>query len=345
MVSYGPMTRALFCVRVAVALAAWTVGGCGGGGSSQGWTGPISPGDGFPTGAVSFRSSPIDLGAIQWITPLGNLNPPGHTLPTSHIYFYFANPDAGESPVAKRVPFAAPGDGTVTTLLGGLGAESKLFVRQTSTFTYTIDHLILTVPLAQGSKVTAGQVLGTTGSAYGIDLGVINETMTLPFVNPSRYGWDMLHAEAPLKFFDEPVRSQLYAKVERLGPDLDGRIDFDIAGRLVGNWFFGAGDAFPLVFTYDTYDPSQVRIAVNTGPVQGVFSVAATDPLPRDVSVASGKVLYTLRRGITGLRRPNPAILGFMLVQMIDDSRVTEEMFAPSSPPTDFTGNARTFSR
>ena len=42
-----------------------------------------------------------------------------------------------------------------------------------------IDHLIPSVALARGMTLTAGQVLGTTGSAYGIDLGVINDTLTL----------------------------------------------------------------------------------------------------------------------------------------------------------------------
>ena len=298
-----------------------------------------------PAGRLSFTVSPIDQSAILWITPLGNLNPPSHTLPTDHIYFYFANPDNADAPAARRVPFAAPGNGTVFLVLGGMGVESKVFIRQTATFSYYLDHLILTTPLSSGSTVTAGQVLGTTGSAYGIDLGVTNSALTLGFLNPSRYNSDTLHADAPLKYFEEPLRSQLYGRVQSLGPDLDGKIDFDMAGRLVGNWFVGSGDATPLVFTYDTYDPSRPLIAINTGSIQGVFAIGATDPDPRNVTVGSGMVLYTLTRSTTGPPRVNTGISGYMLVQMTDDARVREEIFSSTAKPADFTSSARIFSR
>ncbi len=304
-------------------------------------TTPTTSGPSFPPGTLTFSASPIAQSSIRWITPLGNLNPPSHTLPTDHIYFYFANPDAGDSPAGRKTDFIAPGDGTVTTVFGGVGSESKVFIRQTATFSYYLDHLILTAPVAQGSKVTAGQVLGTTGFAYAVDLGVINDSLTLGFVSPSRYIGDTLHADAPLKYFDEPLRSQLYAKVQRLGSDLDSKIDFDVAGRLVGNWFLGPGDSIPLVFVYDTYDPSKVLIAVGSG----VYSIAATDPLPRDVSVASGKVRYALTNSNSGTPHGNVGTSAYMLVQMIDDTHVKEEIFSPSSPPTDFTSSARTYSR
>ena len=56
------------------------------------------------------------------------------------------------------------------------------------------------------------------------------------FVNPLRYPSTTVHGDAPLPYFDEPLRSRLYARVQRIGGDLDGRFDFDVAGRLVGNW-------------------------------------------------------------------------------------------------------------
>src|SRR5438552_340072 len=95
--------------------------------TSTGGTG--GPPTGVSSGTLAFRTSPIAQSAILWITPLGNLNPPSHTLPTDHIYFYFANPDAGESPIARRTEFMAPGDGTVTTIFGGgIGSESRIYV-------------------------------------------------------------------------------------------------------------------------------------------------------------------------------------------------------------------------
>ena len=78
--------------------------------------------------------------------------------------------------------------------------DVKLSVRVTTSITYYIDHLIPEVPLARGTRVTAGQRLGTTGSVFDIDLGVVNEGLTLPgFVNPARYpNMGMVHTDAPL---------------------------------------------------------------------------------------------------------------------------------------------------
>ena len=250
-------------------------GGCGRNNSSPTSPSPTNTsGISVPAGTLVFKTSPIDVDQIRFITPLGNLNPPAHGIPTDHIYFYFADPNARETPEARRTEFRAPADGVITTVFGGVGQETKVFVRQTSTFQYYIDHLIPSVALARGMTLTAGQVLGTTGSAYGIDLGVINDTLTLPFVAPTRYIGDTLHADAPLKYYEEPVRSQLYARVQRLGPEKDGRINYDIAGRLSGNWFVG-GQTAAAAFAYDTYDPARVVISVMVGAQQGVFGIGA----------------------------------------------------------------------
>jgi hypothetical protein len=294
-----------------------------------------------------FKSSPIALSEIRWITPLGNLNPPDHALPTDHIYFYFANPNIGESPVARRTAFMVPGDGTVTEVFTSATIpDVKVFVRVNSTTSYYIDHLIPDAPVTRGMTLTAGQKLGTTGSSYGVDLGVVNSSLTLGFVNPSRYAQgDSLHADAPLKYYEEPLRTTLYDKVQRIGSERDGKIDFDVAGRLSGNWFVQGGTA-TLAFAYDTYDPSQVRISVTSGfTVSGVFSIAAGEPDPRSVSVADGKVRYTLSRSITG---PNPgtgAPMGRMLVQVLDDQRIQVEIFALTESADAFTSRSWVFTR
>src|SRR5215510_6450023 len=40
------------------------------------------------TDAPSFDRSPVDLAQVTGVVPLGNVNPPGHTFPTPHMYFY-----------------------------------------------------------------------------------------------------------------------------------------------------------------------------------------------------------------------------------------------------------------
>ena len=310
---------------------------------------PLLPGVG--AGPLVFRASPIALDSIRWITPLGNLNPPSHALPTDHIYFYFANPDAGESPLARRTDFFAPADGVLGDVFDGGGGDRKLWIQATPDVFYYVDHLLPDVPLARGARITAGQRLGTTGGAYGIDLGVVNYGLTLTgFVNPSRYIDDTLHADGPLKYFQEPLRSQLYARVQRIGGDLDGKIDHDVAGRLSGNWFEDLpGTSFSVSFVYDTYDPAQVRIGMTTFgaglSLTGTFTTGPGEPLPRDVSMASGIVRYSLIPSRTGLP------IGFaqpafrMLVQMLSDRRIQLEILPAGSTATDFSANAKPFNR
>ena len=232
----------------------------------------------------------------------------------------------------------------MTFVIGGaVGQESKIMVRQTSTLSYYVDHVIVSLPFVVGTVVTAGLVMGTSGLAYAVDLGVINDALNVPFLMPSRYpAAEDLHGDVPLKYFAEPLRSQLYARVQRLGPDLDGAFNYDIAGRLSGNWY-ATIDGSPISFCYDTYDPSRVLISIGSGSTQGVYGIRAGDPSPRDVSTSSGKVLYTLARTQSGQNPPIDSIVVYLLVQLTDDTHLRTEFF--SARPADFTSAARTWTR
>ena len=58
----------------------------------------------------------------------------------------------------------------------------------------------------------------------------------------------------------EPLRSALYARVRRAGPDKDGKIDCDVPGRLVGNWFLGLmlSHGTPMIFGGDEWERTQL---------------------------------------------------------------------------------------
>jgi hypothetical protein len=338
-----PLPFRRFTAGAAVSLLAGVVVACGGGGSGGPPTTPTDPG----TGPWSFRASPIDVNLIHSIAPLGTVSGPSRWLPTDHLYFRFAEPS--QSVVALRTSFFAPADGVVRDVFPGAGSDVGVDINVTTTMTYRIGHLIPAVALARGTRVTAGQRLGTTGSSFDIDLTLTNEAITLFFVNPARAG-NQVHIEAPLRYFDEPLRSQLYAKVQRFPPDLDGRINFDVADRLSGNWF--TSDSIPLVFAYDSWDPGQVVISVGGALLRsGIYTIDTSDPAPRDVSVASGLVRYTLYAGPgrpgappPGTGVPGPSVAR-LLVQMLDSLHIRAEMFAPGASADAFTGDARTFER
>lgn len=60
-----------------------------------------------PPQGVQFTHPPIDIDKIQYIVPLGNLNPSGHTFPTGHMYIHFDSPDNprnGTEPIDVYAP-------------------------------------------------------------------------------------------------------------------------------------------------------------------------------------------------------------------------------------------------
>ena len=339
------MRRSRWRAVALIAVTAWTLTGCG---SSGGASSPAAPGVSSPSasGPFAFTVSPIALDAISSIPALGNLSPPGHTLPSDHL-------NVGQRPLLVSV--VAPADGVVQFTLGG-GASGQLGVRNGS-FLYVLSNLSVNAGLQSGVTVKAGQQLGMTS---GLDFGLLNYSRQLFFANPARYVDNELYCDSPIAYFVEPLRSQLYALVPRVGSDRDGRIDYDVAGRLAGNWFldglapslsqFPAAWSQHLAFTYDNYDPAQVRISIG-GVVAspGVFTIPASAPLPRDVSVASGRVAYPLLfAGPPGGLALQPP--GFpqqtMLVQMIDDVTIRVEVFPRTvDAATPFDGNAFVYRR
>jgi hypothetical protein len=338
--------RRLPLARLTAILAGAAIAACGGGRSS-----PVAPGA-AADGPFALKAAVVDPANVDFIVPLGNLNPPGHTLPTDHIYFYvgFLRPSI------RAVPVFAPGDGTVQDVFGSGTSDVKVFVRVNGTFSYYVDHVVPDAGIARGGRVTAGQRLGTSGTAgFGVDLGVLNFGLTVPFVTPGRYSGDSLHADAPLKYYDEPLRSQLYALVRREGADKDGKIDFDVAGRLQGNWFHEslpigesaqpAGWTRHLAFVYDNVQPAQPRISIG-GVVAsaGVFGVADGDPSFSTVTPESGIVAYRLRYG-GALGAPLETQAGTLIVQMLDASRIRVEVSAAAVPPASFSAAAQVYVR
>ena len=290
---------------------------------------------------LEFSVAPIPADQIQVVVPLGNLNPPGHTFPSDHAYLYHAT--------GATIPVVAPAGGVVRSIQRG--DDDKIMIQTTSTMEYYLAHLVLDSGIAQDMTITAGQQLGRLSTlALAMDIGVLNNDVNLFFITPGRYPQDTLHADSPLKYFSEPLRSTLYAKEQGSAANKDGKIDFDQPGKLAGNWFL-EGLAVPdspyppawpkhLAFVRDVADPSAIRISVGgTLSLTGVFGVTADAIDPANVTPASGAVLYTL----TGTHAPVNQV-GLMLVKMIDGSTVKVETFF-EPPVTDFTAAAVTYVR
>jgi len=329
--------------RALVAAIACTVA-CGGSGAPSTPSPPPAAPPAAPA-SFAFTSAPVDPSRLQEIVPLGTMNPWGHTLPTDHLYLVLQGGTAA---------IAAPAAGTIEAVIDR-GGDAKITVRAAGGFVYGIDHVVLQSAFTSGAAVQAGQPLGTSTSGV-FDLSLANLTRPLPFLNPARYSRDTLYADGPLHYFDEPIRSALYAKVRRAGGDRDGRIDYDEPGTLAGNWFDEnlatersslGGDMSvgtrQLSFARDVYAPDRLRISIGGLGMTGLWAVQPDAPDFASITPASGLVVYRLfSTGEPGGPQGTQPI-GSLIVQLTDGTHLKVEAIATAG--TAFSPNARTYVR
>lgn len=289
-------------------------------------------------------ASPLDTATLFQIDPLGQLGPPGHTLPSDHQYWWFVSPTlgGGQADCSKRPVYAA-GAGTVTFIYVTEPGSQKVMVTMTQTFAYYYDHVVLDANVQLGTAVTAGQRIGSTdGLCPTIDVGIIDLDVTLTgLVTPERYNQQTRYTGEPIAYFSEPLRSKFYRLSSRAAGDpyRGGKIDYSVKGQLVGDWFDPslpktyestgpAGWTKCLAFVYDNRDPSQVRVSIGGGALPlGLWSVQGNAPDPASVNVATGKVVYTLVP-YGGASQP-----GKLAVQLIADDRIRIQVFPGSTDP------------
>ncbi|MFI5309635.1 MAG: hypothetical protein ACHQQ3_00260 [Gemmatimonadales bacterium] len=349
--------RATECVALAMlALACSGKGADGPGSNCVNGVCPFTDTPAPPGGVAQFTVLPVAVAPGQSLTALGNLAPPGHVLPTDHVYFYAGDlrtyPQSIAGTAARTVYM--PATGALFIKLQSNGSDWKLMFRATENFYFYLDHVTPTVPMNIGDVFAAGTAIGTSPPGNTVDLGAFDQTVTRDgFLSAGRYAFQTLHYVSPWKYFAPVMQPSIYAQVYRAPgvTDKDGKIDFGVAGKLVGDWFLqglpvdsSAGPSgWPktVAFAYDYYDPSQVRISIGgTIAAPGVWAIDATVPQPANVSVASGLVAYRL------LYTEGRTEFGLMLVQMMTDSVIRIEVFPGSSASTgQFDANVWTFVR
>ncbi len=340
-------------------------------------------------GTVNLTKSPMNPQDVGVIVPMGAMVG-GHVTPIDHMYFqpiiFYSQPDTYN--------VYADADGVIE----GINVEPsnpdnkytkiRLVIYHTCDF-YSIYNLLtslspeilnITGILGPGQsyqkpiQVKAGDLLGKIGGQT-LDLSVnYNKTILPGFLVPEHYegeSWK-IHTVDPFDYFSEPWRSQLIAKDLRQVPPRGGKIDYDIDGRLVGNWFVEGSGGFPTKyvpnvwvnhasFVYDHIDPTHVIISFGNfsgAPIQ--FSVENNSPDPKDVSVSIGVVKYKLvdteyilSDGSVWNRfsyandihaRSGNTIKGIVLVQMISNRKMKFEIF-PHKIDAVFDDNAIIYER
>lgn len=344
---------------------------------------------------VTFTVSPMDPDVITEIEPLGKTHG-GHVTPTDHLYIkdisgystkgtydVFAPADGFITSMERHTDRLAPGVDDYWISIWYSCTVSTIYIH---TVDLPDDIKAAAGPFDQSSydpnhynwypsqgypaiPVTAGHVIGKSTGSF--DFSVQDTTVRLAgFVDPRWYGEEWkIHTVDPLPYFTENIRQQWLAKIPRTIQPLGGKIDYDINGRLVGNWFLGSLADYTaardwrndLAIVYDHFDPTQIRI--NVGAETGIsdeacsicqraYGVKGNAPDPADVSPATGMVKYELVPWkSTGVSRQisndESTILGVFLVQMLGDRKIKIEVFPgkSASQVSGFTAKAQIYNR
>lgn len=204
-----------------------------------------------------FSVPPISVEDIVSIVPLGNLNPPSHTFPTDHIYFFISRQEGTNR--TQEVTLYSPGDLAVTRV--NAIEQLQAGIMDYSVHLKTGDHLRirfghvtslaedifgdatsfqtweLTEEYTTGGEtyrwwtkeynisLEAGQVIGTAGgnpNQWALDLFLYDLSQTQRNIaNPERWmkSW-YLHAVDPLDYYEPgPVLQNLLQLVDRETPE------------------------------------------------------------------------------------------------------------------------------
>jgi hypothetical protein len=325
-------------------------------------------------GTVMFGTPPMDPKDVGNILPYGGMVG-AHVTPIDHMYF---------SPVVFHSPrdtyeVRAMANGLITNIsertqnVTDTNNGSPKLAEYQMKFWYTCDFasyydLITSLSprlkdefekhkqnggYAQVQiKVKEGEVVGRIGGQT-LDFAVYDYTKQLPgFIVPEHYlaeSWK-IHVVNPFPYFKEPVRSQLLALNLRQAEPREGKIDYDIDGKLVGTWFKEGNNGFgdfsgenPSL--YDSIDPSALVISIGDyGGKTAQFGVKGNSPDPARIEMNSGLQKYELTliefyRYSTGENwdrmhffndikaRPQLNVQGVALVQMTGDRKIKFETF------------------
>jgi hypothetical protein len=333
---------------------------CGGGDS------PVDADDGDPDeeqypdpGPGAYYSvSPIELDDIARITPVGTN---GKVLPIGHTYWYSCDTEwlmPVDSPcVRAHLPIRSPVDGTVFGVEhvadGGITIEGPRGLYA------GFAHVTPTAGLQRGDSVAAGDTIAVMYSDFAIDFGMVDYHIDEHrFVNQERFADNpgYLHSRSPIWRFEEPLRSELLARVST-SSDPYGRISFDVAGTAAGNWFLeGIPFEESLLPVHEQAQlflgPLQERVEVGIVSKVGWFAaamdvaVAALDaPRWENITSGTGRVWIPLWQAARD-GTPDPDWpKGGVLLEVLADERLRIEWFDTHEEPADFTGAAEVYER
>lgn len=336
---------------------------------------------------IKFDYSPVNLDKTLVFLPLG-LMTGSHVTPIDHHYFQNFNNNKPD------IEVYSPGNGFITDIQHMPGAKSgedyRVVIEHTCTISSIYIHIyFLSDKLKQyiGDKdYASGRIPVEAGELIGyyeknVDYNLVDKDVTLNgFVVPEHYRAEewKIHVPNTYEYFNEPIKSQLITESIRTAEPISGKIDYDIDGKLVGNWFLEGTDGYAgsgtneekywmghLSIVYDAYDPERITISIGgyNGEDSRQFAVKGNAPNPSDIDISDGLIKYELVRYdyiapdgnswdrkalVKDLKTKSyESVEGIVLVQMTGDKKIKFEAFPGKTAPqvSGFTSNVKTYER
>jgi hypothetical protein len=363
--------------------------------------------DGCEEKKVTFTSLPLPFSAITIIEPQGELTGyvSGHITPGDHVGFQYDSK-------GPAVPVYALADGYLVRVernpgYFGIGVKNyHLYFEYSCDLFGSYVHVTEIAPellnadedfkeldgfeeekIPQDKRylypripVKAGQEIGKAEKWGLLGMLTADTTVTLNgFVTPKIYEGEpwKVHAVPVFEYFSDELKTQLKTKNPRTQEPIWGKIDFDVPGKLVGNWFLEGTDyrgdetqqfcgdyLCPywdghLALVYDFIDPRQVRVSIGFKALddQGPYGVVGNID-PPTIGVDDGIVKLelvklkdvTAERGFKSegkalITENTDEILGTLLVEMTGDQKLRMEVFPGGSQVNGFTEKAKIYVR
>jgi len=336
---------------------------------------------------------PMDPEDFSIIVPYG-LVVGGHVTPIDHQYF--APKDYKSARDSYEV--YAMADSQIVDIsprTNERGTEYRFVFSMTCTFLYYYDLVTSLAPdikteydqnLRNGHadvdiSVTAGQLVGRIGGQT-LDFAVWDTTKPLEgFIVPEHYQgerWKLYTAD-PLDYYSAELKELVLSRYVRTAEPISGKIDYDIDGKLIGNWFQKASGGYSgpgggqegywkghLSIAPDLYDPTAFIVSIGDFGGEALqFAVKGNAPKPEAVSVESGLVKYelvkwsytkadgsdwdrmSLTKGAKLVVNPGNPVQGCVMVQLIENRKLKMEPFPSKScaSVSGFTAAARIYER
>jgi len=337
--------------------------------------------DGLPKGKVYFEHAPVDLDQMKTFDAMGEPN----VLPKEHGGFTLKNPYQ----LPADVPVYAVASGVIVLASHGtrhieaphspnlgmsyddhlivlmISSDIRVNYAHISRLNYVLLPELEELPVDERGhnvelSINAGDIIGWVGPHPAMDFSVTDYTLNLSLINQTLYPEGHYFSANVYDYFRAPVLAQMIAIASRDSPPRGGKIDWDIPGKIRGNWFLEGTTSYTqwskqMAITYDHIQSSRITISDGSpmrdvpgiqGPgAPDVYWVRGNAPAPETIGEGSGMVTYELIAH--GGQRPDDQklTLGYLLVEMETPGAIKLEVFKGEIVPDAFTSDVRHYVR